>query len=362
MNKKIIIFLAVAQSILVLFNLIIFGLLITFFPGLEAHKTALLIILLLLAVSFLVFSILTFKRENPILRIGYILSSIWTVSSFYFVLASLMALIIYLFYPVNLSFFGLIAILVSAAMSIYGIINARIIRLTKIKITLPNLLAFWKGKSAIMVSDLHLGQILKTGFAKKIVKLVNRENPEIVFIPGDFYDGVHTDFQSLADEFKKINAPQGVYFCSGNHELTAGYGQCEQALKNVGVKILENQKAEINGLQIAGVAFKHDVMPDLAQTLKNLGLEKNKPSILLKHTPLQLKEVEEAGFNMALCGHTHRGQVWPGSLITKGIFKGFDYGLKTFKNLVVYTSSGAGTWGPPMKIFSKPEIVKIIFE
>ncbi len=322
---------------------------------------ALLIILLLLAVSFLAFSVLTFTRENPVLRIGYILSSIWTVSAFYFVLASLITLIIYLFYPVNLSCYGLVAITVSAGLSVYGFINARATRLTEIKIALPNLPAFWKGKSAIMVSDLHLGQILRKDFADKIVGLINRENPEIVFIPGDFYDGVHTDFQNLADGFKKINAPQGIYFCSGNHEMFAGYGQCERALKNAGIKILENQKVEINGLQIAGVAYKHDTMPDLAQTFKNINLDKTKPSILLKHVPLQLQEIQEAGFNLVLCGHSHHGQVWPGRHITKRYFKNFDYGLKAFKNLQVYTSSGAGTWGPPIRISTKPEIVKINF-
>jgi hypothetical protein len=274
----------------------------------------------------------------------------------------LFALLAYLIYPVNLFYYGLTAILASVALSIYGIINARATRITEIKVSLPNLPEFWKGKSAVMVSDLHLGQVLRTGFAQKIVNMINRENPEIVFIPGDFYDGVHTNFQNLADEFKKISAPQGIYFCSGNHEMFAGYGKCEQALKNAGIKILENQKTEINGLQIAGVSYTHDIMPDLNATLKKLSLDKNKPSVLLKHVPLQLKEVQEAGFNLVLCGHSHRGQVWPGNLVTKRYFKGFNYGLKSLKNLLVYTSSGAGTWGPPMKILSKPEIVKIEFE
>ncbi len=361
MNKQIIVFLGIAQLVLIAFNLIIYGLLLTFFPALGTHKVEVLITVLLLAISFLIFSVLTFKYENIVLRIGYKLSSIWLVLGFYFVLASLIALIIYLLSPINLLYYGLAAVFVSSVLTIYGLINARVTRLTKIKISLPNLPAYWKDKSAIMVSDLHLGQVLRKGFANKIINLINRESPEIVFIPGDFYDGVHTGFQNLANEFKKISAPQGIYFCSGNHEMFAGYGQCEQALRGAGIKILENQKVEIQGLQIAGVSYKHDVMPDLSQTLQNISLDKNKPSVLLKHVPLQLKEVWEAGFNLVLCGHSHHGQIWPGRLITKRYFKGFDYGLKTFNNLLVYTSSGAGTWGPPMRIFTKSEVVKIIF-
>jgi predicted MPP superfamily phosphohydrolase len=342
--------------------LLVFALLITFFPGLQAHQIALLIIILLLAISFLGFSVLTFNRENSILRIGYILSSVWLVISFYFVASSLIVLILYLLYPVNISNYGLAAMFISAALTAYGLINARITRVTKITVPLPNLPDFWKGKTAVMVSDLHLGEVLKNGFAKKIINLINRQSPEIVFIPGDFYDGTHTRFKSYAGEFKKINAPSGIYFCSGNHEMFAGYKKCEQALRDTGIKILENQIVEVQGLQIAGVAYKHDTMPDLAQTLGNLNLDKNKPGILLKHVPLQLKEVEEAGFNLVLCGHSHHGQIWPGRHITKRYFKGFDYGLKTFKNLLVYTSSGAGTWGPPLRVFSRSEIVKIIFE
>jgi predicted MPP superfamily phosphohydrolase len=261
-----------------------------------------------------------------------------------------------------LFYYGLIATAATLGFALYGIINARITRLTKIKVSLPELPDFWKGKTAIMFSDTHLGHVLRKGFAQKIVKMINKESPEIVFIPGDFFDSVHTDFQSLADEFKKVTAPSGIYFCSGNHELYVNYRACEQALKNAGVQILENQMVEVKGLQIAGVAYKHDIMPDLPENLQKMNIDKNKPSILLKHVPSQIKEVSDAGFNLVLGGHSHHGQIWPGRHVTKKVFKGFDYGLKLFNNLVVYTSSGAGTWGPPMRTFTKAEIVKITFQ
>src|SRR5581483_4104212 len=102
----------------------------------------------------------------------------------------------------------------------------------------------------------HFGHILKQGFGKKIVNKINSHKPEIVFIPGDFYDGEHTNFQELADEFKKIEAPLGIYYCSGNHEMYAGYTECEAAIKKAGIHILEDRLTEVHGLQILGLAYK----------------------------------------------------------------------------------------------------------
>ena len=360
-NKQIIIFLGVAQGILFLFNGLVYALLTFFFPSLDAYKTILLIVLFFLAISFLTFSMLTMNRQNGILRYGYILSSVWVVFSFYFVGASLVALILGMVFSTGYYYFGLVALLVGVGLTAYGLINARIVQLTEIKVTLPNLPEFWKNKTAVMVSDTHLGLVLRQGFINKVINFINKLEPEIVFLPGDFYDGVHTGFSVYAEELKKVKAPQGIYFCSGNHELFAGYAECELALKDAGVKILENEKVEVNGLQIAGVAYKSDTLENLPIILEQLKLNKNLPSILLKHVPLQVKEVADAGFNLMFCGHSHHGQIWPGSFITKRVFKGFDYGLKAFNQLLVYTSSGVGTWGPPTRVFTKSEIVKITF-
>jgi predicted MPP superfamily phosphohydrolase len=213
-----------------------------------------------------------------------------------------------------------------------------------------------------MVSDLHLGHILHSGFARKIIKLINEQKPDIVFIPGDFYDGVHTDFGALAAEFKTVSAPLGMYFCSGNHEMFAGYGACETAIKNAGIKILEDEKLEIDGIQIAGLAYKEETDETVVKRLEAIGLNREKPSILLKHVPNRLGPISRAGASLVLSGHSHQGQIWPFRYITYNVFKGFDYGLKSKGATQVYTSSGAGTWGPPMRVFTKSEIVKIIFE
>jgi uncharacterized protein len=363
MPKRFIYFLAVAQVILVLFHWLIFSLLITFFPSLLAHHLGLLITILILSISFFAASTLDYKFDGPILKILYILSSVWLVFAFYFAMASVVVLVASTFgIMASLAVAGWIAVSAAFTLALYGLINARVTRVMNIKVTLPNMPEIWKGRTAVMASDLHLGHVLHFGFVRKIIKLINEQKPNIVFLPGDFYDGVHTNFAELADEFKKVNSPLGIYFSSGNHEMFAGYEKCEAAIKGAGIKILEDSMLEIDGLQLAGVAYKDESDETVAERIKKINLNKQKPSILLKHVPNHLKPISEAGISLQLSGHSHHGQIWPFRYVTKKVFKGFDYGLKKFGPMFVYTSSGAGTWGPPLRVFTKSEIVKITFE
>jgi uncharacterized protein len=362
MPKKFIFVLITFQVLLTFLHWLVYKLFLYFFPQLLPQHVLLLVILILLSVSFLCFSALSYKRDNPVLVVGYILAGTWLICGFYLTAALTVALIIYLILGVNITLLGLSAVCICILLTIYGLINARTVRLIKLNIKLPNLPEVWRGKILVMVSDLHLGQVLRSGTAKKIVKLINEQKPEIVLIPGDFYDGVHTDFLALAAPFKNISAPLGTYFCSGNHEVYAGYEMCEQSLQSAKVKILEDEKIEIQGLQILGLAYKNETAESVAHRLKNIGLNTNKPSILLKHVPNHLSATAASGINLQLSGHTHLGQVWPFRYITKKVFKGFDYGLKSLGSMQIYTSSGVGTWGPPLRVFTNSEIIKITLE
>jgi predicted MPP superfamily phosphohydrolase len=359
-------FLGFTQIILTFCHWLLYLCLLFIFPWLIPYKHALLSVLLLLSVSFLAFSFLEFKSDNIIIGVAYTLSGLWIVAWFYLLVSSLAACLAYLITSKSFPYVTSTFFIIALAVWVYGIINARILRTVELKIKLPNLPEYWKGKTAVMVSDLHLGHVLRKGFAKKIVAKINSFSPEIVFIPGDFYDGAKTDFASLANLFKEVKSPQGIYFCSGNHEMFAGYDECETALREAGITILENEKIEVNGLQIAGVAYNRNLIQDtivgFKGILEKLNLDKSKTSILLKHVPLQIEDVQGASINLMLSGHTHKGQVWPGSIVTKKFWKGFDYGFQWVGDLQIYTSSGAGTWGPPVKINSASEIVKITFE
>jgi predicted MPP superfamily phosphohydrolase len=115
----------------------------------------------------------------------------------------------------------------------------------------------------------------------------------------------------------------------------------------------------LDGLQLAGLAYDHEISAHLDAKLAGLGLKHDIPNIVLKHVPLQLREVSQAGVNLLLAGHTHGGQVWPFTLATSRYYKKFDYGYKIVNTMQTYISSGAGTWGPPVRIGSISEIVKI---
>lgn len=361
MPKRFIIALAIFQAVLTFLHWVMYRQMLGLFPGLYPHRVALEIIVLAFSFGFFAISAISYYWENVILRVLYIYFGAWIVFALYFFLAGILALLISLVTSWPLSMFGSLVLSVALILIVYGLINARIPRVTSINVKLPNLPAAWQGKTAVMVSDLHLGHVLKGGFARKIVKLINKQKPEIVFIPGDFYDGVQTNFGELADEFKSITAPLGVYYSSGNHEVYAGYQKCEKALKGAGIKILEDEKTEINGLQILGLAYKGETDQTVSERLAQIKFDQGKPSILLKHIPDHLTAVEKAGVSFQLSGHTHLAQVWPFMYITHRVFKGYDYGLKKLGRMQIYTSCGVGTWGPPLRVFTKSEIVKITF-
>lgn len=301
--------------------------------------------------------------ENPLVRTGYILSAIWLPLSFYFLAASLFVVIVKFIFHNSIPFLPHITFSMVFLFIFYGLINSRKIRIREIKVHLPNLPEFWKGKIAVLASDFHFGHVLRKPSAKKLVKIINSLNPDIVFIPGDFFDGAKSDFRGVASIFTKIVSPLGTYFVSGNHEVIAGLEICKEAIAEAGIQLLENKKAEIQGLQILGTSYQNkETAESLTKVLADLNIDKNKPSILLKHVPDHLEAVGNTNISLTLCGHTHLGQIWPFNIITKKMFTGFDYGLNKLGRNLVYTSSGVGTWGPPVRIFTHAEIVKITFE
>jgi predicted MPP superfamily phosphohydrolase len=129
------------------------------------------------------------------------------------------------------------------------------------------------------------------------------------------------------------------------------------------MRVLDNEKVTVDGLHIAGVPFGGSTSPiHLRATLEGLRLSSGQAWILLNHMPSRLPIVERAGVSLQLSGHTHGGQLFPFTWLTRRVFGRFTYGLHRFGALQVYTSSGAGTWGPPMRVGTHPEIVLLEFE
>jgi predicted MPP superfamily phosphohydrolase len=213
------------------------------------------------------------------------------------------------------------------------------------------------------VSDTHLGQVRNHGFAREIAAMVQRLRPDFVFIGGDLYDGEAVDVDKVIEPLSRISVPLGTYFITGNHEEFYDNTIYLQAIRRAGMRVLDNEKVELDGVQIIGVDYRDAKREgDLKKILEKMNIDPKKPSILLKHVPTHLHVAEEQGISLQLSGHTHQGQVFLFRLITSRVYQGYDYGLKRFGDLQIYTSSGAGTWGPPMRLDTTPEIVIIEFK
>jgi predicted MPP superfamily phosphohydrolase len=357
------------QAILLAAHWFIYRTIVDFwFPLSPVWALALRSAVIPLSISFLAAALLGFRLSNPPVRVFYSLSSVWLGVMNYLFLAACLCwpvdILLRLVSPgqhrplIFAVLFGLAVIT-----SIYGLLNPRMIRLRRIAVGLPNLPASWRGRTAVMASDLHLGNLNGLGFSRRIASMIAALEPDIVFIPGDLFDGSGADPDKLAAPLREFKPPLGVFYVTGNHEEFGHAERYTQAVARAGIRVLSNDKAVVDGLSICGIPYGDSTYPiRVKATLDALHPDRNQPAILLLHAPTRLPIVEHAGVSLQLSGHTHKGQFFPFTWLTRRVFGKFTYGLQQFGSLTVYTSSGAGTWGPPMRVGTHSEIVQITFE
>lgn len=320
-----------------------------------------------LTLLFIPMSILGWHRSDIWVRFLYRISSIWLGVLSFCVAASIASWIVFglakwlglgVESPVVAgAFFGF-----ACAVSIYAILNAGRVRITRVDVELPNLPDGWRSRRAALITDLHLGNLNGAEFASHIVARLQRLGPDVVFISGDLFDGTRARLDRLAAPLTRLRAPLGVYFVTGNHEEFVDRAEYTRVVEGLGIRVLHNEKITVEDLQIVGVHDGEAGDPELFhQVLKRVELDLGRPSILLVHRPANLSIAAEAGISLQLSGHTHGGQFWPWTLIVSRLYGRFAYGLNRLGNLMVYTTSGAGTWGPPMRTGTKSEIVLLRF-
>ena len=365
---RFVLFVSIVQSILFSGHWFLYRTLVRFFGVISPAKLMTLKVGLgLLSVSLVLTSFLAFRYSSLSVRCLYTAAASWLGILYLIVLASILCWVFYglarLFHlPLDKRILIEILIGIALMVSLYGFINSGAIRMTRISLQLPHLPSQWKGKTAVWVSDTHLGQVRNYGFAQHIATLVQRLHPDVVFIGGDLYDGQAVDLEKVIEPFSKISAPYGIYFITGNHEEFYDNTPYLKAVRRAGIRVLYNEMINLDGLQIIGVDHMDSTREEpFRAILQKMGIDPHKPSILLKHAPLNLEVAREQGISVQLSGHTHQGQVFLFRFITSQVYQGYDYGLKWFGDLLVYTSSGAGTWGPPMRIDTRPEIVAMKF-
>jgi predicted MPP superfamily phosphohydrolase len=365
-RKRIIGFIAVLQVVLFLTHLFLYQ---TWrFSSGQNSAGPLWIPLLLgfLSISFVMASLLAFRYTNAALRAFYRVAAVWMGLLSFLFFAAIFSWIIFAVtrsVGLHLDFHQIVQWLFSAAVLAggYAVFNAGWVRITRTTVQLPNLPSSWRGRTAALISDLHLGHVRNGSFLRRMVGAIVKEKPHAIFIAGDLYDGTAIDAGSAAQPLNKLTAPNGVYFVAGNHEQFGDDSKFLQAVAAAGVRVLDSEKIEVDGLQIVGVPYRDATQSGhLASVLEDVGLDRERASILLTHAPDYPAVAAAAGISLQLSGHTHLGQFIPWSWIARRVYKQFVYGLSKIGKMQVFTSSGAGTWGPPLRLGSNPEIV--IFE
>lgn len=333
-----------------------------------SNNTRLFIVLAIMSVSFLVTSLIGFRLTNVLLRFFYRITAVWLAFVNYAFFSACLCWIAYAVMrlgglKIDRRDFALVFLALAAAVTIFGLVNAAVARVRGITVKIPNLASHWRGRTAVLVSDVHLGNLRTFGFVRSIVKRVSALKPDVIFLAGDFYDGTPGDLAQLAQPLSTLSPPLGTFFVEGNHEEFRDRKQYLDAIAAAGVRVLNNEVTIVDGLQVIGVTYWDASHGEhFRKTLRATGFNRAEPSILLTHAPDHLQVSAEEGISLQLSGHTHRGQFWPWTLAAKQMYGKFVHGLQSLGALQVYTSCGVGTWGPPVRVGTSPEIVLIRFE
>jgi predicted MPP superfamily phosphohydrolase len=289
----------------------------------------------------------------------YRVCAIWLGFLNYFLFASIAAWIIYLT-KLDREWIGIVCFGAAIVVSLYGLVNAATIRVTPVTVKLAHLPAEWQERTLALVTDVHLGNMRGLGFSRRVVRKLEAIRPEMVCISGDLFDGPEADYPLLMRPWKAISSLVPVYFVTGNHEEFSDRRKYLKAVEGAGIHILNNEKVEFRGMQIVGVHDEEIHDPEHYRALlQGAQIDRNRASILLVHQALHLEIPREAGIGLLLSGHTHGGQFWPWIYVAKRVHGRFNHGLNRVESLQVFTGNGVGTWGAPMRVGTKSQIVLI---
>jgi len=238
--------------------------------------------------------------------------------------------------------------------------------LSRVQVPLEKLAPGVAGLRIVQISDLHIGNRLGEDFLRRVVNRVNELRPDVVAITGDLVDGpahvVEQALRPLAD----LAAPHGVYFVTGNHEYYWGARESVRMVEKLGLTVLHNDhrvvEREGGAVVIGGMPdlhggrflADHESRPDLVFA----GAPEGAPRVLLAHQPRAIAQAAPHGVDLMLSGHTHGGQIFPFHLFVR-LQQPVVRGLRKLLGVWVYAHRGTGFWGPPMRLFSTPEIAEI---
>ncbi len=260
-------------------------------------------------------------------------------------------------------FVCMVSILMACSVMAYGFFEALNIRLEHITIKTDKLPKNMDNLRIAQISDIHLGVLVGEMRLKRILDKVKTAEPHILVSTGDLVDGQMEKQDILAGMFQKIETPYGKYAVTGNHEYYAGLSRSLDFTKKAGFVLLRNETRTLPHLiHIAGVddpaGRSLGAAGNTSESRLLSALSNDLFTLLLKHQPIVDKNSADH-FDLQLSGHTHSGQIFPFSLLTRLFYK-IHPGLTPLqKGSFAYVSRGSGTWGPPVRFLSPPEVTLI---
>lgn len=258
----------------------------------------------------------------------------------------------------------LVIVGLSLLVMVAGHLNAINTRIKVLELNINKKVPAGSELRAVLISDIHLGIINRSGRLEKIVRQVNRLRPDVVFFAGDIVDeGVSLEEEEkMVGLLRKIEAPLGLYACPGNHEYYGGFERNISYLEKAGLKVLLDRAVRIEGwLYVIGrkdwAALRSGQKRlSLREIMDRDGVDLTWPVVVLDHQPLYLQEPAEAGVDLQLSGHTHAGQLFPLDIINRLVYEK-NWGYLKKGPTHIYVSSGSGTWGPAVRTGSRSEII-----
>ena len=256
-----------------------------------------------------------------------------------------------------------IALGASLAGGVYALVEASSIQTKHIVIKSPEIPKEFSPLRIVQISDVHLGLIIGKRSLSNILDVVQEAKPDILVSTGDLLDGQVDGIGDLEKQFRDIKPRFGKYAVNGNHEYYVGVRTAEKFCKGAGFTLLCNETVDIPGVAvIAGVddpaAGRFGLLRTVTEKQLLSGVPKERFLLLLKHRPL-LDTDSRGLFDLQLSGHTHRGQIFPFTLIIQMLYPIASGLLKLENDSYLYVNPGSGTWGPPMRFLAPPEVTVI---